>query len=201
MAIDNHTGRYTSRLTPAAARVLEVASQLFYDRGIQAVGVDTIAAEAGVTKKTLYDRFRSKDNLIAAYLERRDHQYRDHVTSWVDRHPGVSPPLAVFDALAEWMAQRGPRGCAFVNAYAEIADPGHDVHRIARDHKAWLRDYLAELVLGVGHQDGQPVAGQLLVLHEGATVLYSVGADHDAAATARTVAAILLDRHRHEDTP
>ena len=59
-------------LTPAAARVLEVASRLFYERGIHAVGVDAIAEAAGVTKKTIYDRFRSKDNLIAAYLERRD---------------------------------------------------------------------------------------------------------------------------------
>jgi len=210
MASGNHTGRYTSgrddasvpagsaaagttaTLTPAAARVLDVASRLFYDRGIRAVGVDTIAAAAEVTKKTIYDQFRSKDALITAYLQRRDRWYRDWVTSWITEHPDTDPLLAVFDGLGRWMSEVGPRGCAFVNAFAELSDPVHPAHRIARDHKAWLRDYLAELAAGAGHPDPTTLAARLLTLHEGAIVLYSAGADPAAADTARGAAAALL---------
>ncbi len=179
-------------MTPAAARVLDVASRLFYDRGIRAVGVDTIAATAQVTKKTIYDQFRSKDALITAYLERRDRWYRDWVTDWITKNPDTDPLLAVFDALGHWMDEVGPRGCAFVNAYAELADPDHPAHRIARDHKTWLRDYLAELATGAGQPDPTTLAARLLTLHEGAIVLYSAGADPTAADTARGAAAALL---------
>lgn len=191
MASGNPTGRYTS-LTPAAARVLDVASQLFYDHGIHAVGVDSIAEAAQVTKKTIYDRFRSKDNLITAYLERRDQQYRQWVIDRVAEHPDTEPLLAVFDALSAWMRDRGPRGCAFVNAYGEIADPDHPAHRIAREQKAWLRAYLEELATDAGHARPAEIAGQLLTLHEGATVLFSAGADPQAAEIARRTAAALI---------
>lgn len=194
MASNDYTGLYTSALTPAASRVLDVASRLFYDRGIRAVGVDTIAEVAQVTKKTIYDRFRSKDNLITAYLERRDQHYRSWLTSWISEHPDADPLLGVFDALNQWMAEHGPRGCAFVNAYAELSDPDHPAHRIAREQKAWLRGHLADLASSGGHNRPNEIAGQLLTLHEGATVLYSAGADHQAAATARSAAQTLL-RH------
>lgn len=192
MASGNYTGGYTSALTPAAARVLDVASQLFYDRGIHAVGVDTIAEAAQVTKKTIYDRFRSKDNLISAYLERRDQQYRQWLADWITEHADVEPLLSVFDGLQVWMTERGPRGCAFVNAYGELADPDHPAQRIARDQKAWLRDYLQELATVAGHDRPADLASQLLALHEGAVVLYSAGADPRAATAAREAAAVLI---------
>lgn len=192
MASSDYTGRFTSALTPAATRVLEVASQLFYDRGIHAVGVDAIAEAAQVTKKTIYDRFRSKENLIAAYLQRRDQQYRQWLTDWISQHPDTEPLLALFDALQGWMSERGPRGCAFVNAYAELADRDHSAHRIARDQKSWLRDYLQELASAAGHDRPADLAGQLLALHEGAIVLFSAGADPGAATTAREAATVLL---------
>jgi len=176
--------------------VLDVASQLFYDRGIHAVGVDTIAETAQVTKKTIYDRFRSKDNLISAYLERRDQQYRQWLTDWVTEHSDTEALLSVFDGLQAWMSERGPRGCAFVNAYGELADPGHPAHRIARDQKAWLRDYLQELATAADHDRPAALAGQLLALHEGAIVLYSAGADPHAATTAREAAAVLAHQPR-----
>ena len=172
--------------------MLDVASRLFYERGIHAVGVDTLAAEARVTKKTIYDRFRSKDNLISAYLERRDQRYRQFLLDWQVDHPDIVPLLGVFDALGAWMAEHGPRGCAFVNAYAELADPDHPAHRIAREHKAWLREHLTELAARAGHDRPDDLAGQLLALHEGATVLQSAGADPRATVTARTAAATLI---------
>ncbi len=179
-------------LTPAAARVLEVASQLFYERGIHAVGVDAIAEAAGVTKKTIYDRFRSKDNLITAYLERRDRRYRDRVAERVAARPDADPVLVVFDALGEWLVENGARGCAFVNAFGELADPDHPAHRIAREQKAWLRETFRDLATSAGHDDAAVLAERLLLLHEGAVVLHSAGADPHAASAARDTAAMLL---------
>lgn len=179
-------------LTPAAARVLEVASRLFYERGIHAVGVDAIAEAAGVTKKTIYDRFRSKDNLITAYLERRDRRYREWITERVAAEPAADRPLVVFDALGAWLGAEGARGCAFVNAFGELADPAHPAHRIAREQKAWLRETFRELAAFAGHADAAVLADRLLLLHEGAVVLHSAGADPHATSAARATAAALL---------
>src|SRR5689334_7254448 len=100
-------------LTPGAQRILDVASELFYARGIHAVGVDTIAAESGVTKRTLYDRFGSKDELVAAYLRARDARWRALVVATVDAADGPwGRVLAPFDVLEDWVAGAG-RGCAF----------------------------------------------------------------------------------------
>ena len=192
MATIDYTELLTSRLTPAAQRVLDVASQLFYERGIHAVGVDTIAEAAGITKKTIYDRFRSKDNLIALYLHRRDQAYRRWMGDWVGERPETPPLLGTFDAMSAWLARHGTRGCAFVNASGELADPEHPAHRITRDHKAWLRGYLHDLAADARLNHPEALAAQLLTLHEGATVLYSVGADPSAAETARDAAATLL---------
>ena len=74
----------STTLTPGARRILDVASALFYERGIHAVGVDTIAAESGVTKRTLYDRFGSKDALVVAYLAERDRRWRERVVAALD---------------------------------------------------------------------------------------------------------------------
>ena len=105
-------------LTPAAGRILDAAAELFYLHGIHAVGVDTIAAASGVTKRTLYDRFGSKDVLVATYLRAR------HVAWWarLDERLEVAPApraLAVFDAYAE-DAPSVERGCAFLNAAGEL---------------------------------------------------------------------------------
>ena len=131
------------RLTPGARRILEVASQLFYRDGIHAVGVDTIAAESGVTKRTLYDRFGSKDALVAAYLRRR------HELWWQQfeqRIAGAESPraLVVFDAYLD-DATMVSRGCAFVNAAAELPRD-HAAYTAIREHKQAVRDRLAELV-------------------------------------------------------
>src|SRR5690349_24992420 len=107
-------------MTPAARRALTAAGRLFYERGIHAVGVDLIAAEAGVTKKTLYDRFGSKEQIVVEYLADRDERWREFL---FDRLDAVTEPvarvLAVFDASRDWAAEHSPRGCGMVNAHAE----------------------------------------------------------------------------------
>lgn len=184
------------RLTPAGERILAAASELFYVRGIGAVGVELVAEAAGVTKKTLYDRFGSKARLVEAYLRVRDERWRAFLTGYVDEHGGADPTerlLAVFDGLAEWQRQENQvRGCGFVNASAELTDPHHPGREAIMEQKRWVEAYLAELARATGVADPEGVARQLMLLHEGACVTHGLGLDPDAAATARAAAAAVL---------
>ncbi len=185
------------RLTPAARRILEVASELFYRRGLHAVGVDTIAAESGITKRTLYDRFGSKDALIVAYLQARDRRWRDLVAARLHAaHDAVARVLVPFDALSEWLAP-GSRGCCFVNAFAELPEPEHPARQIGVAEKKWLRDLFHELLTDAGATDPDELAVQLLSLHEGAIVSYSIADEPHAAAAARAAAKTLIAHHLH----
>ncbi|HZE40821.1 MAG TPA: TetR/AcrR family transcriptional regulator [Stackebrandtia sp.] len=179
-------------LTPAARRILAVAGDLFYERGIHTVGVDLIAREAGVTKKTIYDRFGSKEALVVAYLRHRDQRWRafmiDRLRRVDDRYARV---LAVFDALEEWEAA-WDRGCAMVNAYAELSDPAHPGRAVARDQKAWTVELFAQLLDDAGVRGAPMLADQLLVLHEGAVVATHVGGRDSAVTVARAAARALL---------
>lgn len=193
--------RDPAELTPAARRILDTASTLFYDRGITAVGVDLIAKEAGVTKKTLYDRFGSKDTLVAAYLRARDGRWRAWLTAWVEEHGGPDPrdrALATYDALGEWMRRENPRGCGFVNAAAELPDPAHPGRQVITDQKRWLRGFLRELCVATGTPHPDAAAAELSLLHEGATVLGGLGIVTDPATTARTLAGHALTRATSE---
>ena len=123
-----------TRLTPAARRILDAASRLYYDRGITTVGMDLVAEQAGTTKKTIYDRFGSKDGLVVAYLEARARRWQDHVLSQLAAGAStgaVDRVLGVLDALESWLEQ-GTRGCGFVNAYAELSTQSPEATRVVR---------------------------------------------------------------------
>lgn len=155
-------------LTPAGRRVVAAAEELFYDRGITPVGVDLIAERSGVTKRTLYNQFGSKDHLVAVYLEGRDQRWRSLVRAAVDACDDPAGAVtAPFDALRTW-SEGNARGCAFINALAELPDPEHPAHRIAAAQKLWLRDLFEERAGAAGCADPATLATQLLVLHEGA---------------------------------
>lgn len=183
------------RLTPGAQRILDVASELFYWRGIHAVGVDTIAAESGVTKRTLYNRFGSKDGLIVAYLEARDRRWRDLITSRLaaTHADPVQRALVPFDVLPEWLAPSS-RGCSFVNAFAELPEPEHPGRQVIVAEKKWLRGLFRELLVDAGAQDPDDLAVQLLSLHEGAIVCYSIADEANAAVSARAAAEALVNQ-------
>lgn len=183
-------------LTPAARRVLEVASELFYSRGINVVGMELIAEEAGVTKKTIYDRFGSKQRLVVAYLRARDLRWRDFLISRVEAHdPPVDRIVATFTALDEWMDRENERGCAMVNAYAELSDPEHPGRAVAREQKHWLRELYQALVVRTGAGDPDALADTLVMLHEGAVIARNVTGIADAALTAREAARAVLRAH------
>src|SRR3954470_15445085 len=110
-------------------RILKTADRLFYVRGIRAVGVDTIAAEIGISKRTLYNYFPSKDALIVAYLTRR------LTPTETTEQPPAEQILGDFDRLERAFAAAGFRGCAFVNAVAELGKPAHAAHKLAVAYK------------------------------------------------------------------
>src|SRR5882672_11820836 len=142
-------------------RILETADRLFYLQGIRAVGVDTIAAEIGISKRTLYNHFPSKDELISAYLARRFREAK------VSGKPPAEQILATFDSLARRFASKDFRGCPFVNAVAELGPADRAVKKIAIDFKesrrVWFRERLNEL--GVSEADA--LATQLVLLVDG----------------------------------
>ena len=183
-----------ARLTPAGERILAAASTLFYEQGIRTVGVDTIAAAADVTKKTLYDRFGSKDRLIAAYLDRRNRVWHAFLDEQLEaRKPGTPEEviLALFAALTDWVA--GSRnGCGFINASVELAAPDHPAMPVIVGQKQWMRSEVKAQAELAGFADPDELADRLLLLHEGALVSYRVAAMDNATEVASRAAADML---------
>ncbi|MFI6374643.1 TetR/AcrR family transcriptional regulator [Streptomyces sp. NPDC050546] len=181
-------------LTPAARRALEAAARLFYERGIHAVGVDLIAAEAGVTKKTLYDRFGSKEQIVVEYLADRDERWRAFLGERLDT-AGPDPlerVLAVFDASRAWARDSSPKGCSMVNAHAEISDPAHPAHPIITGQKQWMLALFTGLAADIAPDEPARLARALMLLHEGALVAHGLNIFPDAIADAREQARALL---------
>lgn len=175
------------------SRVLAAATELFNERGVQAVGMDAIRDAAGIPLKRLYTCFPSKADLVTAVLEQRDREARGSMAEFVENnaHHPRDRILAVFDYLAHWFAEPGFRGCMFINSVGELGGTSDDVRRIASVNKVALRDYLAELVTAAGLPP--ELADQLAILANGAIVaatLYRDGAE--AADAARTAAASLM---------
>src|SRR6478609_4548489 len=187
----------------ARASVLAAADRLFYEHGLRAVGVDTIAEAAGVTKRTLYYHFPTKEALIVAYLEARDDAVRLAIEHAVAASSEASSPeraqtlpaariFAVFDHLERWFRSPSYRGCPFNNAVAEDAGPG--VAEITRRHKSVLRQWLADQAQLAGAQAPQEVGAELLVLIDGALNGALVFGSAEPARTARRIATQLLKR-------
>ena len=167
-------------------RILDTAGRLFYGQGIRAVGVDTIAAEIGISKRTLYNYFPSKDQLIVAYLSRY------LVPPKTSEQPLLEQILRIFDWLERWFASDSFRGCPFVNAIAELGDATHPGTKMAVAYKeqrrVWLRDALRRL--NVADPDG--LATQIAILVEGAIIAALVRGDPSVAAAAKAAARVLL---------
>lgn len=176
----------------ATTRVLDAAEALFYERGVQAVGVDAVREASGVSLKRLYRSFPSKDHLVAAYLRRRDRRWREALASSVERRSGAGERVAaVFDWLHLWFSEPGFRGCAFINSFGELGG-SPAVAGIARHHKEELRRYLTGLVAPLPVGDPDALGEQLLLLVDGAIVTASITGDPAAAHHARAAAAALL---------
>jgi AcrR family transcriptional regulator len=178
---------------PARERILDVADRLFYAHGIRAVGVDTIVAESGAAKTTLYSHYRSKDDLIAAYLRRRSERWRAHLDVELAAHggPAAGRILHVFDLLEHWFADPGYRGCPFINACAEF-DAEHPAAAVVREHREFLHATFTELSREAGADAPDLVATQIMLLYDGAMVRAHVDGTPAAARAAKAAAEQLL---------
>jgi AcrR family transcriptional regulator len=166
--------------------IAEVAARLFYRDGIHAVGVDRVAATAGLTKRTLYRHFRSKDELIAASLRRAPRvQFPEHGTP-------VERILGTFDMLEKFLDGSEYRGCPYIIFTAELTEPGHPARRLIEHllakRRAWFRDRAVE----AGLQNADDVAEQLDVLFDGAAASGAKRGDLIAARTAKRVALMVV---------
>ena len=168
-------------------RILETADRLFYGQGIRAVGVDTVAAEIGISKRTLYNYFPSKDELIVAYLSRR---LRPTPPSDL---PPVQQILGNFERLERTFASGVFRGCPFVNAVAELKDPKHAANEIALTFKELRRRWFRDLLARAGAADPEGLSLQLLLLVDGAIAAAMVRKDPTVARAAREAARVLLE--------
>jgi AcrR family transcriptional regulator len=178
---------------PARERLLAAADELFYEEGVHTVGIDRIIERAGVAKASLYNTFGSKDELVRAYLEGRHAARQARVTRFVAGHESPRERLlAVFDALAAFVAESGFRGCAFVNASAESLSGG-PVEQVSDESRAWTRALFTELAHAAGVADAAGLATQLVLLYDGAIVGARMDRTATTAAQARAIAATLLD--------
>jgi AcrR family transcriptional regulator len=189
--------RTTEEPPSGRERVLATAYDLFSRHGTRAVGVDRIIAESGVAKMTLYRNFPSKDELILAFLQRREERWtREWLQAAVERSadsPGERM-LAIFDTFGEWFARDDFEGCSFINVMLEVTEPEHRVRAACVQHLAEIRAFIRGLAAEAGVADADAVARQWHILMKGSIVAAAAG-DRDAAARARELGAVLLAHH------
>ncbi len=175
----------------ARQRILDAAAELFYREGINATGVERLAAESSVSKRTLYQHFPSKTAVVEEYLRSIDQRVAGRAAD-TGHHTPRERLLAVFQAPT---ARSGPlRGCPFHNAAVEAAGTMPGVHEIVRASKRSFIDGLTELAKQAGADDPQLLGNELGVLYEGAAALATSLDDSLPWTLARTAAATLIDQ-------
>jgi AcrR family transcriptional regulator len=176
-------------------RILDTACELFYREGVHAVGVDTVIAQAGVAKSSLYRHFRTKDDLIAAYLHVEDDAFWQQ---WDAAVASGADGWAALESVLTWIGRKiaasGFRGCPQLNAAAEFPDPDHPARRVAAAHRIELRRRLAALVGELGVADPALVTDQLWLLVEGAFANYDLVAQRKPVRLLTDAAASIVGR-------
>lgn len=186
-----------SNEAPVSAKrteLLDAAWRLFYRDGYHAVGIDTVLAEAGVAKMTLYKHFPSKEDLIAAALERRSKQLEAMLEAAI-ADAGRSPTkrlLAIFVMMGAWFRMPDFNGCAFIKAVAEYPDLKSKPHRVAAAHKTMMLARLTALAEALPAKDPETLARALMFLGEGAIVTANMYGRPEAAEEAADAAKILV---------
>lgn len=158
-----------TRRRPALDRVIRAADRLFYQEGIKATGVDSVAREADVSKATLYTYYRTKDDLAVDYLRRRSSQWQLHMSSELNVRAGTALDRIghVYDVLGAWFREDGFRGCPFINAESEYGADA-PTHGVNEQHRAWVQETFRGLCEEAGVIDPVSVARRLSLLYDGA---------------------------------
>ena len=186
----------------ARDRILDTASELFYRDGYHAVGIDTIVERSRVAKMTLYRHFPSKDDLIAAYLERANDEFLEWLEGEIE---AVDDPKAklvrAFEATAKLTASPKCLGCTFQAAASEFPELDHPGHRVAMAHKRHALARLAELARLAGLRDPNGLASQLLLLMDGAWVAARMFGPDNHARSVAAAARALIEAHGGKTVP
>ncbi len=188
----------TSALSPATlddtqVRLLRATENLIYQGGINATGMDLIVKTSGVARKGLYKYYPTKEALVAAALQARDERWMEwFIAATTQAATPRARLMSIFDALREWFASEGFRGCAFINAAGEIGDPANPIREVSRLHKARLLAHVLTLTQATGVPDPDDMARQLLVLIDGAIAVALVTGDLSITDSAERAAAVLL---------
>jgi AcrR family transcriptional regulator len=178
-------------------QIIQAADILFYGEGIRSTSMDAIAARAGVTKRTIYYHFPSKDELIAAYLAARDEPTFSRQAGWLDETKGDLPEqvLGLFENLARAMNTPRWKGCGFIRAAAELAGtPGHPALKIGSAHKKRLEAWLEGRIAAKGLRDPALRARQVMILLDGAAAQALIHRDPAYALAAGQAAAALVTK-------
>lgn|SRR5574341_1029367 len=179
---------------PARERILDAAFRLFYAHGPRGVGVDTVIAESGVAKATLYKHFPRKDDLVLAYLDKVDQAWFGQLRA-AARAAGDDPReqmVGMFDALASACRRQGYHGCAFINTAAE-SQAGGDVHARTVEHKNVVRAWVTDLARRARATDPDLLARQLTLLVDGGLAAGVLDADPATPMAAKAAARVLVD--------
>ena len=176
--------------------IVSEALKLFYRDGFNATGVERISKEAEVSKKTLYNHFKSKDELVLAVLRKRDELFRNNIMRETERL-GSTPRerlLAIFDVHHQWFQEKDFSGCMFINASAEFSSHDNPCHMISAEHKRLVRDYIRGHAEQAGAKDPVSLARQLNLLLEGAIVDAHVSGYNNSALLAKEMSAVFVEK-------
>lgn len=186
------------RAKDTRANIVQAASKLFYAEGIGRVSMDAVAEKAGVTKRTLYYHFDSKDDLVAAYLDARDQPNLTQMAGWFAAAEGGADEkvAAIFAALAKSARHPKWKGCGFLRTTAELAAlPGHPAVKIGARHKAAFATWLAGELESAGFDAPMALARQILLLLDGAFSASLVHRDASWFEEAGAAAGALVRAH------
>jgi AcrR family transcriptional regulator len=185
----------STKKTPTRQRIIDAATKLYYAEGIGRVSVDAVAAKAGVTKRTLYYHFTSKDELIAAYLEERDQPNLRQFAQWFNTAAGGPDEKvqAIFDNLARVARHPKWRGCGFLRTAAELAAmPGHPALKIGARHKRGFETWLSEALSASGIGGSEELSREVALLMDGAFAITLVHRNPDYFTAAGRAASRLV---------
>lgn len=172
--------------------ITKAALELFYRQGFHASGVEQLSQHAGVTKKTLYRHFSSKEHLVEAALQRRHNDFLLQMQEAVEAAPTQKKPQAYIEFIIAWTQSADFHGCAFINAAAEYSAPSDPAHLLAREHKSQVQAYLQGLCSEADFYQPASVAMQLFVIGEGLIVSSQVcGVTTEVISATRDLVALL----------
>ena len=187
--------------TTKREQLIQAALPLFAKNGIHATGIDTIVEHSGVTKKTLYAHFRSKEELVLATLRHYDGQFRNSFMRQVERKARTPKTrlLAIFDVAETWFSQQSFYGCLFINAVGEHSAPDTSLRYVCSDFKRMMTEFIFELCIKMKARNPQQLAEELAILLEGAIVTAQVSQKPNAAKIAKRAASVLIEKQRSHE--